>query len=75
MHTDPGQWKTILHFAYPKQCIIDNKVQIMGCTMYVKCERLLFVNKLLNPAMCHSLCLRRHSPVFCIDQTVISAAI
>jgi len=47
----------ILHFAYFRHCIVDNKVQIMGCTMYVKCERLLFMNKLLR----HSMCLRHHS--------------
>jgi len=48
--------KTILHFAYSRYCITDNKVQIMGCTMYVKCERLLFMNKLLNPTICATHC-------------------
>ena len=67
--------KTILHFAYSRHCIIDNKVQIMGCTMYLECQRLLFMNKLEPHHMRHSLCLRRHSRVFCTDQTVISAAI
>ena len=48
--------KTILHFTHSRHSIIDNKVQIMGCTMYVKCERLLFMNKLLNPAICATHC-------------------
>ena len=72
--------KTILHFAYSRHCIIDNKVQIMGCTMYVKCERLLFMNNLgINYSeprhMRHSLCLRRLITLLCTDQTVMSAAI